>query len=453
LAIRTNSIAFRLVAGSAFWIAAGLFGGAFLLSTLFRDYVERSFDARLAVLWDSLYTVSRVDTDGRLQMLGEPGEAAFEQAYSGWYWQISQGVKAMRRSRSLWDRTIQHKAVGDDPVFLRMAGPDEQDLRVLAQSVLVADESGARTVRYTLLVAGDRGEVEAEIALFNRSLVWSLGGLGLLLVIAVFIQVRFGILPLRRIPNALAAIRSGRSERLTGQFSAEVEPLAEELNKLIDHNREVVERARTHVGNLAHALKTPLAVLANESAGDDSPLARTVHEQAVVMQQQVDRHLTRARAAARVSGLGARTGLAPIVEALERTLSAIHRDKNLDISTEIAAGAAIVAERQDVEEMLGNLMDNACKWAQHRVEVSAELTPDKAFRRVLIRVEDDGPGLDPTMRDKAIERGERLDEATPGSGLGLSIVRDLVEAYEGSLKLTTSKLGGLQVEIDLPAAG
>jgi len=319
--------------------------------------------------------------------------------------------------------------------------------------VLVADESGARTVRYTLLVAGDRGELEAEIALFNRSLVWSLGGLGLLLVIAVFIQVRFGIMPLRRIPDALAAIRSGRSERLTGQFSAEVEPLADELNKLIDHNKEVVERARTHVGNLAHALKTPLAVLANETAGDKSALAKTVHEQATLMQQQVDHHLTRARAAARVSGLGARTELGPIVDALQRTLTAIHRDKNLDISTEIAAGAAIIGERQDVEEMLGNLMDNACKWAEHLVEVSAELTPDKRHRRVLIRVEDDGPGLEPGKRDRAIERGERLDEATPGSGLGLSIVRDLVEAYEGSLRLKTSKLGGLQVEIDLPAAG
>jgi signal transduction histidine kinase len=453
LAIRTNSLAFRLVAGAAFWIAAGLFGGAFLLSTLFRDYVERSFDARLAVLWDSLYTVSRVDTNGRLQMLGEPGEAAFEQAYSGWYWQISKGTKAMRRSRSLWDRSIEHKAIGGDPVFLRTAGPDNQDLRILAQTVLVADEGGQRTVRYTLLVAGDRGELEAEIALFNRSLVWSLGGLGLLLVIAVFIQVRFGIMPLRRIPKALAAIRSGRSERLTGQFSAEVEPLADELNKLIDHNKEVVERARTHVGNLAHALKTPLAVLANETAGDDSPLAKTVHEQATLMQRQVDHHLTRARAAARVSGLGARTELGPIVDALERTLSAIHRDKNLDISTEIAAGAGIIGERQDVEEMLGNLMDNACKWAKHLVEVSAELTPDKRNRRVLIRVEDDGPGLDPGKRDRAVERGERLDEATPGSGLGLSIVRDLVEAYEGSLRLKTSKLGGLQVEIDLPAAG
>jgi signal transduction histidine kinase len=453
LAIRTNSIAFRLVAGAAFWIAAGLFGGAFLLSTLFRDYVERSFDARLAVLWDSLYTVSRVDTKGHLQLLGEPGEAAFDQAYSGWYWQISKGVKAMRRSRSLWDRSIEHKPIGNEPVFLRMAGPDGQDLRVLAQTVLVADESGQRTVRYTLLVAGDRGELEAEIALFNRSLVWSLGGLGLLLVIAVFIQVRFGILPLRRIPAALAAIRSGRSERLTGQFSAEVEPLAEELNKLIDHNREVVERARTHVGNLAHALKTPLAVLANESAGDPSALAKAVHEQATLMQQQVDHHLARARAAARVSGLGARTEVAPILAALKRALARIHRDKNIDISTQVPDGVAIVVERQDVEEMLGNLMDNACKWAKGRVEVHVELTPDRKRQRVLIRVEDDGPGLEPAEREKALERGERLDEATPGSGLGLSIVRDLVEAYEGSLKLESSTLGGLRVEIDLPAAG
>ena len=222
--IRTNSIAFRLVAGAAFWIAAGLFGGAFLLSTLFRDYVERSFDASLATLWDSLYTVSRVDAKGNLQMLGEPGEPAFEQAYSGWYWQISKGIVPMRRSRSLWDRSIVHKVIGDRPVFLSIKGPQQQDLRVLAQTVTVADEAGRRSVRYTFMIAGDRDELEGEIALFNRNLAWSLGGLGLLLVIAVFIQVRYGILPLRRIPKALAAIRSGREERLTGQFSAEVEP-------------------------------------------------------------------------------------------------------------------------------------------------------------------------------------------------------------------------------------
>ena len=215
----------------------------------------------------------------------------------------------------------------------------------------------------------------------------------------------------------------------------------------------MVERARTHVGNLAHALKTPLAVLANESAGDKSALAKTVHEQARLMQQQVDHHLARARAAARVSGLGARTEVGPILAALERTLTAIHRDKNLDISAEVAVGAAIIGERQDIEEMLGNLMDNACKWARHLVEVNVTVTPGKEPRRVVVRVEDDGPGLAPGQRDRALERGERLDEATPGSGLGLSIVRDLVESYEGTLTLKTSKLGGLLVEIDLPAAG
>lgn len=451
--IRTNSIAFRLVAGAAFWIAAGLFGGAFLLSTLFRDYVERSFDARLAVLWDSLYTVSRVDAKGNLQMLGEPGEPAFEQAYSGWYWQISRGIVPSRRSRSLWDRSIVHKVVGDRPIFLRIQGPEGQDLRVLAQTVTVADEAGRRSVRYTFLIAGDRDELEGEIALFNRNLAWSLGGLGLLLVIAVFIQVRFGILPLRRIPSALASIRSGREERLTGQFSAEVEPLAEELNKLIDHNREVVERARTHVGNLAHALKTPLAVLANESQDAKSGLARIVREQAALMQEQVDHHLLRARAAARASGLGARTEIAPVVEALERTLAAIHRDKNLDISSELQGdaenGVAIAGERQDVEEMLGNLMDNACKWARRLVEVSAA----QAEGRIIIHVEDDGPGLKPAEREKAIERGQRLDEATPGSGLGLSIVRDLAESYAGTLTLEKSKFGGVRAVLDLPAAG
>ena len=449
MAIGTKSLAVRLVAGAAFWVAAGLLGGAFLLSALFRDYVERGFDARLAVLWDSLYTVSRVNAKGELQMLGEPGEPAFDQIFSGWYWQISKGKNVVGRSRSLWDRQLVHEKVKDKPTFVLLEGPQDQHLRVLVQTVLVADERGRRRAPYTLAVAGNRGELEAEVALFNRSLGWSLGGLGLLLVLAVFIQVRFGLRPLRRIPSALAAIRSGQSERLSGQFSSEVEPLAEELNKLIEHNREIVERARTHVGNLAHALKTPLAVLANESGNKKGPLARMVIEQSKVMQRQVEHHLTRARAAAGASAIGARAEVAPVLEAIKRTLLAIHRDRELTIEVEAPAGAAVAGERHDVEEMLGNLMDNACKWAKTRVVVGVE----EAKRQLTIRIEDDGPGLKPAKRKPALKRGQRLDEAVPGSGLGLAIVRDLADSYGGALTLESAKLGGLAAVLRLPAAG
>ncbi len=449
MAIGTKSLALRLVAGAAFWVAAGFLGGAFLLSALFRDYVERGFDARLAVLWDSLYTVSRVNAKGELRMLGVPGEPAFDQIFSGWYWQISKGGNVVSRSRSLWDRQMVHRKIEDKPTFLLLEGPQDQHLRVLVQTVLVADERGRRSAPYTLAVAGNRGELEAEVALFNRSLGWSLGGLGLLLVLAVFIQVRFGLRPLRRIPSALAAIRSGQSERLSGQFSSEVEPLAEELNKLIEHNREIVERARTHVGNLAHALKTPLAVLANESADKKGPLARMVIEQSRVMQRQIEHHLTRARAAAGASAIGARAEVAPVLEAIKRTLLAIHRDRDLTIALAAPEGAAVAGERHDVEEMLGNLMDNACKWAKSRVEVSVEM----AKRQLTIRIEDDGPGLKPDKRKPALERGQRLDEAVPGSGLGLSIVHDLADSYGGALTLESAKLGGLAAVLKLPAAG
>ena len=449
MAAGINSLAVRLVAGAAFWVAAGLLGGAFLLSALFRDYVERGFDARLAVLWDSLYTVSRVDRKGELRLLGEPGEPAFDQIFSGWYWQVSKGKKVASRSRSLWDRQLNHRPVKDKPTFLSLQGPEEQHLRVLVQTVRVADERGRRSAPYTLAVAGNRDELEAEIALFNRYLGWSLGGLGLLLVIAVFIQVRFGLRPLRRIPPALAAIRSGQSERLAGQFSSEVEPLAEELNKLIEHNREIVERARTHVGNLAHALKTPLAVLANESGDKKGPLAKMVLEQSKIMQRQVEHHLTRARAAASASAIGARAEIAPVLEALKRTLLAIHRDKKLTIEIKMPGEAAVAGERHDVEEMLGNLLDNACKWAKSSVAVSVT----EARHQITIRVEDDGPGLKPAERKAALKRGQRLDEAVPGSGLGLSIVRDLADSYGGALTLESAKLGGLAVVLRLPAAG
>ncbi len=266
--------------------------------------------------------------------------------------------------------------------------------------------------------------------------------------------MRFGLAPLKRISESLAAIRSGSAERLAGKFPEEIAPLARETNALIEANRDIVERARTHVGNLAHALKTPLSVMMNEAAarGDDT-LAAKVREQIDIMREQVARHLERARLAARTPVVGTVTEVVPVLTALARTMEKIHRDRAVAIDIEASQKVRFQGEQQDLEEMLGNLVDNACKWAQSRVSVEViggrSGTPEAA-QTVHIIVDDDGPGLSPSERERVAKRGRRLDETKPGWGLGLSIVSELAGLYGGELTLGTAPIGGLRAELVLP---
>jgi signal transduction histidine kinase len=302
-------------------------------------------------------------------------------------------------------------------------------------------------------VAGDLAQVEEEFRPFMVTLIWSLGILGAGLVAAVLIQVYIGLKPLDRLRIALGGVRTGRTERLEGDFPSEVRPLVDEANQLISHIDEVVERARTHVGNLAHALKTPLSVLANEADRADGPLAETVMRETNAMQERIGHHLTRARTAATAGVLGQRTELVPVLDGLARTLKKMHADKSLAIEISCPgdgdAALAFHGDAHDLEEMLGNLMDNACKWAEQRVRITAAPAPQG---RLSISVEDDGPGLRPEQREIVLARGKRLDENVPGSGLGLAIVEEVAGLYEGSVSLDHAPLGGLLVVLDLPAA-
>jgi signal transduction histidine kinase len=266
--------------------------------------------------------------------------------------------------------------------------------------------------------------------------------------------VRFGLAPLKRISESLAQIRSGGAERLQGEFPVEIAPLARETNALIEANREIVERARTHVGNLAHALKTPLSVLVNEAAarGND-PLAHKVLEQTDIMRDQVARQLERARLAARSTVVGALVDVPPVVTALARTMEKLYRARDIAIDVDVPEHARFRGEQQDLEEMIGNLVDNGCKWAQSRVAIEVMTdhpVSDSTKPRVRIIVDDDGPGLSPGERERVALRGQRLDETKPGSGLGLSIVVELAGLYGGVLTLGTAPIGGLRAELALP---
>ena len=451
---RLNSLAARLIAAAAIWTMLALAVGGFVLSTAFRNAAQDSFDTRLATDMDGLIAAAEPDPEGGVLLQDRFVNHQFDRVYSGLYYQIKPLAPGPggQISRSLFDQvlnvtdTIKHGAVS----YGYASGPENQHLRVLARRVVFpisATPQTDDTRAYTFLVAGDLAAVDAESAAFNGTLIWSFVLLGLGLVVAVFLQVRVGLLPLRRLKEALARIRDGSAQHLEGKFPAEIAPLATELNSLIEHSNEVVGRARTHVSNLAHFLKTPLSVLASEAEAEPGPLSDQVRRQVDTMRRQVDHYLARARAAGSVNVLGNRTPVAPVLSDLARVLTRIHAERAIAIDWDCPVNIYFRGERQDLEEMAGNLMDNACKWAATQVRVRA--TRDGA--RFTLAVEDDGPGLSPEDRARVGTRGERLDESVPGSGLGLAIVRDISKLYAGFLVLGASPLGGLQASLTLPA--
>jgi signal transduction histidine kinase len=442
--MRRDSLAFRLVASAGLWCALVLSGAGYLLSAVFADTVERSFDSRLGVMLEGLVAGSEIDPEGRLQLRLQLGEPRFAQPLSGWYWQVNAGAQVLDRSPSLWDQDLPVALPAGRMASHDIVGPNDQSLRLVVRAITLPDAP----MPLLYAVAGDRAETQAERQRFNRLLALALGILFAGLLGALLLQVRVALAPLRRMEQALAAIRGGLTRRLEGRFPTELQPLAAELNALIDYGEVLIERARTHVGNLAHALKTPLTVLANEATRRDGPRTALIARQVRQMRRLVDHHLARARAVATGSFLGARTEVAAVLGDLRRTLLRIHAERNLTVTVACPPGLAFRGARQDLEEMLGNLLDNACKWAAQavRIEVARE------GGRLRLAIDDDGAGLSAEERADAVGRGRRLDERVPGSGLGLAIVADIALLYGGTLVLERAAIGGLSARLDLPAA-
>jgi signal transduction histidine kinase len=454
--MRLNSLAFRLFASAAAWTLVVLPATAIILISLYRQAVERNFDARLNVYLTSLVAST---SQGGATDPKEPanlGEPVFGIPLSGWYWQIKPLNGAARPdfvSDSLLDQQLKlpsQSGVPPDSSLTRRAyaaGPERQRLRIVEREIKLA---GPSANPYSYAVAGDASEIDRDLAEFTTMLIAALAVLGLGLVAATFFQVRFGLSPLRAMRQNLAQIRSGEAERLEGEQPEEIRPLQQELNALIQSNREIVDRARTHVGNLAHALKTPLSVISNEARTHEGPLSAKVVEQAEIMRTQITHHLDRAQVAARSSVIGDVTDVDKVLQALKRTLDRIYEERGVAVEVASAPGLKFQGEKQDFEEMAGNLLDNACKWARSRVRISAARDDGKAKFTVI--VDDDGPGLTEAERARAVKRGQRLDETKPGSGLGLSIVADLAHLYKGRFELEPSPEGGLRARLELPAA-
>jgi signal transduction histidine kinase len=448
-----RSIAARLFLTAAAMSSVVLIVASILLTAYYRSEAEEVFERRLDVYLRAIVAdVSESGQEGRTGP-GQLGDPQFELPGSGWYWQItrlddkSHDIKA---SRSLFANTL--PKLSDLGVAAEVGGfrrgygpgPDGRRLRI-AERVIDVGDLGI----YLVQVAGSGEEMEEQIARFRFALIVAFAALAIALAIGAAFQVRFGLRPLRQLQRELASIRGGERERIMDAYPSEVAPLAEELNLLISANRDILERARTQVGNLAHALKTPLSVIVNEADSAPGQLAGKVQEQAQIMRDQISFYLDRARAAARGGALGAATQIAPSIEALLRAFSKIYGDKGVIFSGGADPRLRFLGERQDLEEMIGNLLDNAGKWAKSRVTI--DVCVEGASRPTLrVTIDDDGPGLAAHLRAAATQRGRRLDETKPGSGLGLSIVVDLAAAYGGSLQLDDSPGGGLRAELRLP---
>lgn len=461
--IRARSIALRLFLSATVVMVAVLVLTGITLSSLYRAAVERAFDQRLDVYLKTIVADVANAPAGEMPEPTTLGDPLFNFPISGWYWQITRldgAARQVKTSRSLPEGKLpllvetegKAELSGLREAYAR--GPSNQNLRVVERIVDLGDDG-----RYAVAVAADSGEIDDEVEGFNRSLAVTLAVLGGAFLLTLAFQVLFGLRPLKRMLAALSAVRAGKADRIEGDYPIEIAPLAAEVNALIETNREIVERARTHVGNLAHALKTPISVLQNESsrAAALSPgdgLAAKVSEQAEIMKGQVAHHLERARMAARASVVTTVEEVGPIVEKLAGTLAKVYRGRGIEVETAPVPALRFRGERQDLEEILGNLIDNGCKWAASRVAVTVAALPGTGGQRDFfeIVIEDDGPGLTEAQRSEALQRGRRLDETRPGSGLGLSIVTELAALYGGGLTLDRAALGGLRCRVRLPSA-
>ena len=452
----TRSLRFRLLSATLAALVLALVLAGVLLGSLFREHVMRQFETVLTQQLDQLTARLEFDAAGQPQIdttrLSDP---RWQKPYSGLYWQLDRvggvGRSAEMRSRSLWDTalTLPPDALADGVVHVHESrGPQDTLLMMVERTVRTADRPEAA---WRLIVAGDMKDTTQAVDRFTGVLAASLLALGMLLVLAALAQVAVGLSPLRAMQHALSEVQLGRSARLQGRFPAEVQPLIDDFNGVLDRNAEVVARARTQAGNLAHALKTPLAVLAQaaDAEGPRDDLALRVREQVALSRRHIDWHLARARVAATQRLPGQRTPAGPPLAGLVRVMDRVHADRGLELHLEPPApDLAFAGEEQDLQEMVGNLLDNACLWARHRVTLRAQRDADQ----LVITVEDDGPGIAPDLREAVLSRGVRLDETTPGSGLGLAIVTDLVLLYGGALALEEGEGGGLRARLRLPAA-
>ncbi|MET0676534.1 MAG: HAMP domain-containing sensor histidine kinase [Bradyrhizobium sp.] len=469
---RHASLSRRLLLAAMAFIAVALVVAAVAVGFALHRFVQGQIDQRLDSQVTFLSSMLRAGDDGRLSLTGNADGPPFERRRRGWYWQVM-GPRNALRSQSLDGADLdvpdaseimarppppptrgdrppkdgrpkdgQKDGQKDRPRPGDGRGPDDEQLHYRIQQVTVSGTPA------TIVVSAPRGAVWGPLREAMTTLAISLGVLGTALVLAIMLQVRLGLRPLERLRQSVADVRAGRSERVPARQPLEVQPLVSELNGLLDQNAANLERARRHVANLAHGLKTPLATLALSLSNPDVTRADQLVPMVDQMERRIRHHLGRARAAVLSGPVRTRTVIAPRIRDLGDVLTKVHAERNIALTVTISDDVVLACEPQDFDEMAGNLMENAFKWASRRVDIRA--MPDSTMVRLII--EDDGSGLRPEEIEKVLRPGERLDESAPGFGFGLSITRELAELYGGSIAFGASDLGGLRVSLSLPRA-
>ena len=441
-----TSLTRRLIGVAALWIGVLLLGGGFALDRVLTSTLTDNFDKQLELIINGMLGASEIGPVGEVRFTRPPADQRFVEAYSGIYFQITgQGAETFA-SRSLWDRRLKVDTNHQDFKLHRYDSNEfvGETLRVVEQDAVLPGSP----IRWRFQVAQSREILNEQIGELRATLIRSLLALGLGLLVLTALQAFYGLWPLRRVRSEVIAIRTGRQDRIAENFPSEIDPLVHEINELLAHGEAQAEEARRHAGNLAHALKTPLTVITNAATAHTADLDDTVIREASVMRRQVDHHLARARAVGRRASAQARAKVWDSLCAVERAVSTLYEDVTVDIAGDKEAQVRV--ERQDLDEMLGNLIENAAKYGGGRVFVTVE---PAASGKVAILIEDDGPGIAQAERDELFTRGARVDTTgKPGTGLGLAIVRDVAEIYGGQVLLQESEdLGGLMVRLELPA--
>ena len=445
-----NSLALRLFTSAAVWIVLTLVGTGLILSDLNRETNQQAFDDKLNLLLEALIGASRVDSQESITVISSIGEPRFFQPYSGWYWQINSGAKTLSRSRSMWDQvfTTDKRLIGGRAQFLdsSLKGNNKSNdvietkqLQIVQREISFPGFSGP----LIFMVSGDKKEYLQNISEFNNTVTIALFILGIGLMIAVYLQVHFGLLPLNKIKKSLFKIRNGDASKLEENYPSEVQPLALEINDLIQHNAKIVDRAKTHVGNLAHVLKTPLAVVSNEISDKDN----LMNKQLKLMKKHIDRYLKKAHLDASGKVAKEKLDISELTRKMIKIFNKIYPKVTIKLE-ENNKKLLVYSSKEDMEEVIGNILENSCKWAKSLIKVNLTKQSDTC---VIFKVEDNGPGLEKEQLTKVFGRGFRIDEQKPGTGLGLNIVKDIVESYKGEVWLGRSNaLGGLEVNIELP---
>ena len=443
----TGSLSRRMMIIAAGWIMALLLLGGFALDRALTGLVSRQFDDQLAISLNSMVLSAEIDPFGDVFFNRILGDQRFLEPNSGFYWQINgEGVEPYP-SRSLWDERLEIRAdvSATEPIFYDSDQFRRHDVRIAQRSVQIPGSD----VQWQFVVAGSREVLDGQIRDIRSILLWSFAILAIGLMLMAMAQTWYGLGPLRRVRRAIARIRTTGTNRVTDPLPLEVQPMVDELNMLLEHSERQAEEARTHAGNLAHALKTPLTVLNNAASASSPDLDATVLREAAVMRRQVDHHLARARAAGRRAVGLSRTNVMESARGVERAVSRLYLHVRFDMDGNPAAQVGI--ERQDLDELLGNLIENAAKYGGGSVFVTVDADPEA--QQCAILIEDDGQGIPESQRSDIFGRGARLDTEKPGTGLGLSIVRDVAGIYGGSVELSESEdLGGLMVTLKLPRA-